>query len=140
MRRNAPCGIVPGLLALVACSSGTAALEEEPVSPPVEIVEHTVTYTIDCSHYSDHCRGHTWSQLLFLREYDRGSEFNRVYGTAQRTTSCYAGQWLVLWLRPQGNDGVGRVSATISVDGTVVKTRSRSSRGLRGLLVWAICE
>ena len=138
MRRNAPCGIVPALLALVACSSGTATLEEEPVGPPVEVVEHTVTYTIDCSGYSEYCHAHSWSQFPLLG-YDRGSEFNRVYGTAQRTTSCHAGNWLVLSVRPQGNDGVGRVSATISVDSTVVKTRSRSSRGLRGLLVWAIC-
>ena len=128
------------LLAATACSSGTAALEEEPVGPPVETVEHTVTYTIDCTNYTDYCRGHTWSQLLIGRQYDRGSEFNRVYETAQRTTSCYAGQWLVLSIRPQRYDGIGRVSATISVDGTAVKTRSRSIvPGVRGLWVWAIC-
>ena len=36
MRRDAAFGIVTALLAVVACSSGTAALQEEPVGPRVE--------------------------------------------------------------------------------------------------------
>ena len=142
MRRDAAFGIITALLAFVACSSGTAALEEEPVGPP-EIVEHTVTYTLDCSLYSDYCSGHSWTPWFILRFYDRGPELRHFHGVAQRTTTCQHGKWLLLSVGAErAQFGVGRISASISVDGTVVKARTRSivPRRVSGLWVWAICE
>lgn len=143
MRRNVPFGIVPALLAVVACSSGTAALEEEPggVSPETQV--HAVTYTIDCSEYSDYCSGHSWTPWFTLRLYDRGPELRHFHGIAQRTTFCDHGQWLLLSVGVErAQFGVGRVTVEISVDGSVVKTRTRSivPGRVSGLWVWALCE
>ena len=115
--------LLAGLISVsLSCASSGSTTDGE-TGPPVETVEHTVTYAIRCS---GTCRTTTATGI--------------VQGNQQYTSTCTHGQELRVSVTPGGSGG--GVSVTIFVDGAEVGSGRMSTQAgdTRPMTVRATCE
>ena len=115
--------LLAGLISVsLSCASSGSTTDGE-TGPPVETVEHTVTYAIGCS---GTCRTTTAT--------------GTVQGSRHYTSTCTHGQELRVSVTPGGSGG--RVSVRIFVDGAEVGSARRSTQigDTSRITVRATCE